>query len=53
MAKKEYERVEVTFSKSNDEEMELLKHLNMKSKLLGKGKYIKMLIYKDKESDEK
>lgn len=43
----DYERVEVPFSKSNEEEMKLYKHLEDNSKLLGKAKYIKQLILKD------
>lgn len=53
MAKRDsnYERIEVTFAKDNEEEMKLYNHAikNNKSKLLGKTKYIKQLILKDIE----
>lgn len=44
---KGFERVEVTFSKSKDKEMELYKHLEQESEIIGKGKYIKKLINED------
>lgn len=47
MSKRDYERIDVTFSKTNDIEMEIYKYLIDKSKFLGKGKYIKNLIYKE------
>ena len=50
--KNSYERVEITFSKNNEIEMEILEYLNQKSKLLGKGKYIKSLIYKDMKNEK-
>lgn len=44
---KEYERVEVTFSKKSDIEMKIYKHLEEESEIIGKGKYIKQLLKKD------
>lgn len=56
MARKDsnYERIEVTFAKNNEEEMKLYKHATKgnKSKLLGKTKYIKQLILKDIEDSK-
>lgn len=46
-SKEQYERLEVTFSKDNDKEMELYDFAMKESKLFGKGKYIKMLILED------
>lgn len=47
-AKKDnYERIEITFAKDNQLEMDVYKYILEKSKMLGKGKYVKNLIYKD------
>lgn len=52
--KRGYERAEVTFAKDNKMEMELYEFLIEKSTLLGKGKYIKNLIYEEmKKATEK
>lgn len=51
---REYERAEVTFARNNKMEMELYAFLIEESKLLGKGKYIKNLIYEEmKKATEK
>lgn len=52
--KDSYERVEVTFSKENNFEMDIYKFLLNKSKVIGKGKYVKNLVYEDmkKSNDE-
>lgn len=47
MVKKGYERVDVTFSKASDIEMQLYKYIEEKGQLIGKGKYIKQLILED------
>lgn len=47
MVKKGYERVDVTFSKTSDIEMQLYKYIEEKGQLIGKGKYIKQLILED------
>lgn len=46
-----YERVEVTFNKNSKLEMELYEYLVKKSELVGKGKYIKILLQKEKAGD--
>lgn len=46
-----YERVEVTFSKESKLEMDLYEYLLKESELVGKGKYIKLLIQKDKDRE--
>lgn len=45
--KHDYERVDVTFAKDNEEEMQLYNYLEENSKLLGKAKYMKQLLLKD------
>lgn len=52
MAEKKFERVEVVFSRSNEEDMKLFAHLKTKSKLLGKSKYIKLLLQQDEENEK-
>ncbi|MEY8001632.1 hypothetical protein AB8U03_15790 [Clostridium sp. Mt-5] len=42
-----YERVELTFSKDNKIEMDIYKFILEKSNLIGKGKYVKNLIYEE------
>ena len=42
-----YERAEATFSKKDEFELELYNHLLEQSKIIGKGAYIKQLIYQD------
>lgn len=51
--KVDYERIELTFAKDNDLEMEIYKYIKNKSKLLGKGKYIKNLIYGEMKKADK
>ena len=52
---KEYERVEVTFSKKSEVEMKIYKHLEKESDIVGKGKYLKQLLKNDmdKKATEK
>lgn len=47
MVKKEYERIDVTFSKKSELEMKIYNHAIKKGELIGSGKYIKQLIYDD------
>jgi len=42
-----YERAEVTFSKNNELEIEIFQHLVGMSKVIGKGTYLKQLLYED------
>jgi hypothetical protein len=42
-----YERAEVTFSKTNELEIEIFNHLLEMSKVIGKGTYLKQLLYED------
>ena len=42
-----YERAETTFSKTNELEMDIFKHLMEMAKVIGKGSYIKQLLYED------
>lgn len=48
-----YERVEVTFNKDSKVEMELYEYLVKQSEIVGKGKYIKLLIQKEKNLNPK
>lgn len=50
---KRYERVEVTFSKQDEFEMKLYEYLENKSKVLGRGKYLKQLLYKEMLEEDK
>lgn len=43
--KDNYERIEITFAKDNEAEMDVYKFILEQSKLLGRGKYMKNLIY--------
>lgn len=52
-AKGNYERVEVTFGKDDDFDIELFKYLESKAKVMGKGTYLKQLLYEDKLKKEK
>lgn len=45
--KDNYERIELTFSKDNELEMDIYKFILKQSKLIGKGKYVKNLIYEE------
>ncbi|MCB2309038.1 hypothetical protein LGL08_20250 [Clostridium estertheticum] len=51
--KENYERIEITFSKLNESEIEVYKFILEQSKMLGKGKYIKNLIYEKMKATEK
>lgn len=42
-----YDRAEVTFSKNNELDQELFNHLLEMSKVIGKGTYLKQLLYED------
>lgn len=42
-----YERIELTFSKDNKLEMDIYKFIIEQSKLIGKGKYVKNIIYEE------
>lgn len=54
LKKDNYERIEMTFSKENETEMDVYKFILEQSKMLGKGKYIKNLIYEEmKKATEK
>lgn len=47
-----YERVEVTFSKSDETDKELFKYLEEKAKIIGKGTYLKQLLYEKMLSEK-
>lgn len=52
--KDNYERIEITFSKDNKLEMDIYNFIIENSKLIGKGKYVKNLIYDEmKKTTEK
>lgn len=53
MVKKGYEHIDVTFSITNELEMELYKHMIKKGELIGNGKYIKQLIQEDMKKAQK
>jgi hypothetical protein len=42
-----YDRAEITFGKNNELEQELYAHLIEMSKVIGKGSYLKQLLYED------
>lgn len=42
-----YNRAEITFSKTNEFEQKLYNHLLEMSKVVGKGAYLKQLLYED------
>lgn len=48
----DYERVEVTFSKNNEVENDLFKYLEKKARIIGKGTYLKQLLYEHMLKDE-
>lgn len=52
MTKKEYERVDVTFSKKNEIEIELYKYIEENAGILGKAKFIKQVLL-DKMNQDK
>jgi len=45
--KDNYERIEITFAKDNQIEMDVYKFILEQSGIIGKGKYVKNLIYKE------
>lgn len=47
LKKDNYERIEMTFSKDNKLEMDVYKFILEQSKMIGKGRYIKNLIYEN------
>jgi len=47
VAKGNYERVEVTFSKNEDIDKILYEYLEGKAKIIGKGTYLKQLLYEN------
>ncbi|WP_305153819.1 hypothetical protein [uncultured Clostridium sp.] len=53
MVKDRYERVEVTFNKYDEFEIELYKYLVKKSDKIGKAKFIKNIIRKEMLKDGK
>lgn len=53
MVKKGYERIDITFSKNSEIEMQLYKYIEAKGELIGKGKYIKQLILEDMKKANK
>lgn len=49
MAKeRDYERVEITFSKKQEIDIELYNYLLESGKVIGNGPYLKQLLYEDK-----
>lgn len=50
--KYEYDRVEVTFSKDQDLESEMFRFLEVKGKIVGKGKFLKQLLYEQMEREK-
>lgn len=42
-----YDRAEITFSKINELEQQMYNYLIEKSKIIGKGAYLKQLLYDD------
>ena len=48
-----YERIEATFAKDNEKEMELYNFAKKQSQLFGQAKYIKMLILEDMKKARK
>lgn len=44
----DYKRVEVTFSKKQEVDMEIYNYLLESGKVIGNGPYIKQLLYEDK-----
>ena len=51
--KENYERIEITFSKLNETEIEVYNFILEQSKMLGKGKYIKNILYEHMKAAEK
>ena len=52
--KDNYERIELTFSKENEIEMDVYRFILEQSKMIGKSRYVKNLIYEaTKKTTEK
>jgi len=52
--KDNYERIELTFSKENEIEMDVYRFILEQSKMIGKSRYVKNLIYEaTKKATEK
>lgn len=47
VGKYEYDRAEATFNKENELDIELYKFLLERSKVVGKGNYLKQLLYEE------
>lgn len=47
VGKYEYDRAEATFNKENELDMQLYSFLLERSKVIGKGNYLKQLIYEE------
>lgn len=45
---RDYERVEITFSKKQEIDIELYNYLLESGKVIGNGPYLKQLLYEDK-----
>lgn len=45
--KDNYERIEITFAKDNQIEMDVYKFILEQSGMIGKGRYVKNLIYEE------
>jgi hypothetical protein len=48
-----YDRAEITFGKLNKLEQQIYNHLLEKSKIVGKGAYLKQLLYEDMIKNKK
>ncbi|WP_302782886.1 hypothetical protein [Clostridium saudiense] len=53
MVKGKYERIEITFNKDDEYEMELYKYIIKNSNKIGKAKWLKNLVRKDIEATKK
>ncbi len=53
MVKGKYERIEITFNKDDEYEIELYKYIIKNSNKIGKAKWLKNLVRKDMEATKK
>ncbi len=53
MVKGKYERIEITFNKDDEYEMELYKYIIKNSNKIGKAKWLKNLVRKDMKTTKK
>lgn len=53
MVKGKYERIEITFNKDDEYEIELYNYIIKNSKKIGKAKWLKNLVRKDMEATKK